>query len=632
MFDSLTGDNNAPTKLGADFTYWQQIYRFTRLIIINKQFLPGLVKEPYAYRPVWEPYLPALAGELHRLAQAMPKAACHLVHYQYRFPSYVRPNKRDLLLSFINAILNALIAQALSDYQGLPLPGDSPAEIWLNRLIYSPDTGLPLPATQANTLYLGFTHWQTSITAGPESLQSFRTCFRLEAPPVTDEVWKLSFFIHPTDDPSLMLTPDLIWSTEGDTFAYLDRHLPNLQQKLLRDLDHAARFYPPLLAVLAEPCPTARCLTTEQAHAFLVEAADILKRAGFGVIVPNWWRQDQPGLSVRLEIEDQPAGRSFLGLHSLAAYSMEAAIGDAGISRDELEAIAALKAPLVRIAGHWREISPQQAKELVALFHRHGHTSEISFSSLLKLTATGDLKEFDEQLSTPTPVTTITLPDRLTDLFHRLMTGQTLPEIAVPPGFRGTLRPYQLRGLAWLSFLDSLGLGACLADDMGLGKTIQLIAFLLHKKGQRPRQPPSLIVCPMSVANNWRRELAKFAPELKVLLHHGPDRLSGSRFSESADQQDIVLTTYALVYRDNSTLAAVTWAHVILDEAQNIKNPSAQQTAAIMQLPARCRIALTGTPLENRLTELWSNYPFYKSWLPGQTEAIQTALFHCYRT
>ncbi|HEX4225033.1 MAG TPA: DEAD/DEAH box helicase, partial [Pseudonocardiaceae bacterium] len=175
--------------------------------------------------------------------------------------------------------------------------------------------------------------------------------------------------------------------------------------------------------------------------------------------------------------------------------------------------------------------------------------------------------------------------------------------------FRAELRPYQRRGLAWLAFLDRLGLGGCLADDMGLGKTVQLLALEALRRAEGNR-PPTLLVCPMSLVGNWQRETAKFAPMLSVHVHHGTDRLAGEELTERAADHDLVLTTYAVLARDRADLGAITWDRIVLDEAQNVKNAASRQSKATRGLPARHRIALTGTPVENRLAELWSIMDF----------------------
>jgi SNF2 family DNA or RNA helicase len=172
------------------------------------------------------------------------------------------------------------------------------------------------------------------------------------------------------------------------------------------------------------------------------------------------------------------------------------------------------------------------------------------------------------------------------------------------------LRPYQTKGLSWLAFLKQFGLGACLADDMGLGKTIQFTALLLHAQEKKLLQGPTLLICPMSVVANWQKEVERFAPSLRVMVHHGADRFLGKSFQKEAKRHNLVITTYALAHHDAEFLSEVNWWCVALDEAQNIKNPSAKQTQAIRKLNTSYRVALTGTPVENRLSELWSIMEF----------------------
>jgi SNF2 family DNA or RNA helicase len=188
-----------------------------------------------------------------------------------------------------------------------------------------------------------------------------------------------------------------------------------------------------------------------------------------------------------------------------------------------------------------------------------------------------------------------------------------------PPALQATLRPYQVRGFSWLAGLVRLGLGACLADDMGLGKTIQTIALLLHRRAGAP----ALLVCPTSVVGNWRREIARFAPNLRVLVHQGPQRAAGPAFAAAARAHDLVITSFSLLARDEAGLQAVAWAGLILDEAQNIKNPDAAQTRSARRLRAGYRVALTGTPVENRLQELWSIMDFLNPGFLGDRESFR---------
>src|SRR3984893_11596595 len=195
----------------------------------------------------------------------------------------------------------------------------------------------------------------------------------------------------------------------------------------------------------------------------------------------------------------------------------------------------------------------------------------------------------------------------------------TRTEIAdEPPGFEGTLRPYQKRGVAWLATLQTYGLGALLADDMGLGKTAQLIALLLQQGSG-----PTLVICPTSVVGNWRHERARFAPGLKVLVHHGSARASGDELALAAVEHDVVLSTYSLLHRDEAVLARVGWEGGVLGEAQNVKNASTRAAQAARAIGAQWRVAMTGTPVENRLADLWSIFQVINPGYLGTAEEFR---------
>jgi SNF2 family DNA or RNA helicase len=199
----------------------------------------------------------------------------------------------------------------------------------------------------------------------------------------------------------------------------------------------------------------------------------------------------------------------------------------------------------------------------------------------------------------------------------------TVAPLEPPATFTGRLRPYQQRGLSWLGFLARLGLGACLADDMGLGKTVQLLALeACERDGQAAA--PTLLLCPMSLVGNWQREAARFAPGLRVYAHHGPHRSRGDELHERLSGVDLVVSTYATATRDVDVLAALTWRRLVLDEAQAIKNSLSTTARAVRRLPAQHRVALTGTPVENRLAELWSVMDVLNPGILGTPETFRT--------
>jgi SNF2 family DNA or RNA helicase len=213
------------------------------------------------------------------------------------------------------------------------------------------------------------------------------------------------------------------------------------------------------------------------------------------------------------------------------------------------------------------------------------------------------------------------------ELIRQLQSGSGFAALEPPKGFRGTLRPYQTRGYSWLGFLRQWGLGACLADDMGLGKTVQTLALIEREWKSSKRQRPSLLICPTSVLGNWQKEAARFTPDLPVLVHHGQERTKGPAFKKQAAQKAIVLSSYSLLHRDFERFKSFSWSAVILDEAQNIKNPQTKQAQAARGIPADFRVALTGTPVENHVGDLWSIMEFLNpGWLGTQAEFKRT--FH----
>ncbi len=212
------------------------------------------------------------------------------------------------------------------------------------------------------------------------------------------------------------------------------------------------------------------------------------------------------------------------------------------------------------------------------------------------------------------------------DLLARLHGHAAFAELDPPENFRGTLRPYQLRGFSWLAFLKECGLGACLADDMGLGKTIQTLA-LIQREWEKDVRRPTLLICPTSVVGNWKKEAERFTPELPVLVHHGLARARGGELREETARHALVVSSYALLHRDLEALKDVEWAGVILDEAQNIKNPETKQARAARAIPAGYRIALTGTPVENNVGDLWSLMELLNSGFLGTQAEFKRSFF-----
>jgi SNF2 family DNA or RNA helicase len=480
--------------------------------------------------------------------------------------------------------------------------------------------------------------WRRSGLAAGGTL---RTCFRLTPPGRESSEsedghqggpWRLEFLLQSTSDPSLLIPAGEVWRG-GPILSSIDVGDESPSQRLLGDLGHASRLLPELEDGLQLAHPEVLEFDAEGAYRFLSQGALLLEQAGFGVLLPPWWRTDASRLGLKLRVRT-PSDDDFgdagppglLGVEGLVDYRYQVALGDDVLTAKQLRELARLKAPLVQVKGRWVELRPDDLQAALEVLRR-----QRSDEGPPPLTA-ADVLRVGLGLDPGTvelPVTGIDADGWLGELLSAERDRRLQP-MTTPASFEGALRPYQERGLSWLWFLDRLGLGACLADDMGLGKTPQLLALLLAERAapngapRRRRVKPTMLVCPMSVVGNWQREAERFAPSLTVHVHHGAERESGQAFAKAAKRSDLVITTYALLARDRELLARIEWGRVVLDEAQNVKNPDAKAAKAARSLRAARRVALTGTPVENRLSELWSILEFLNPGLLGSRDTFRT--------
>ena len=436
--------------------------------------------------------------------------------------------------------------------------------------------------------------------------------------------FRLRYFLQAPDDPSLLLPAGEIWNTREESLRHLGRVFEGPQEHLLRSLAVAARVFPPVERSLREVRPAEVALDAGEAWAFLTEAAPALGEAGFGIILPaEFTRSGQRRLRLRMRISGGATAAGVagaargLGLEGLLAFRWEATLGSEALSSADLAALARLKAPLVRWRGQWVAADPAALKEARRFLLQGEGRVPVAEALSAALAGSG------QSTSDAIPVDVVADGD-FAGVLDRLRAGAAATAVPAPRGLHGTLRPYQERGVGWLWSLASLGLGACLADDMGLGKTIQVLAFLLaRRQAALGDTRPSLVVCPTSVVGNWERELARFAPSLPVVRHYGTERARSPEAFADSQAGAVVLTSYGLLRRDAQALSAVDWAVAVLDEAQNIKNAASHSARAARALHASHRFALTGTPVENRLAELWSILEFA---MPGILGPLAT--FH----
>jgi SNF2 family DNA or RNA helicase len=366
-------------------------------------------------------------------------------------------------------------------------------------------------------------------------------------------------------------------------------------------------MYPKLWDGLDNDEPNGVALDRDEALTFLREHAWVLEDSGYRVIVPAWWTpQGRQRALLRLRAgspssQDKDSATGHFSLPSLVQYRYELAVGGETISEQEWRALVEAKSELVHFRGQWMELNRDEMARMLEFWKRQGDTDHtMPLTELLQKAASAEEEGFE-----------ITYDGALETMTERLREASRLTLLETPTNFRGQLRGYQQRGLAWLHYLEQLGMGPCLADDMGLGKTIQVIALLLVERTRQIEIGPTLLIAPTSVLGNWHRELGRFAPSLSTVIHYGPLRPKNpEEFNRAIIEQDVVITSFALIRRDGRLFQHQSWHRVVVDEAQNIKNPRAAQTKAIVKLNTRHRVALTGTPIENRLLDLWSIFHF----------------------
>jgi SNF2 family DNA or RNA helicase len=600
---------------GADLRAWRTAALLASEVLSGQQMLPGLQREGFRLRAAWLPRpTPATAQKLAALSRALPP----LCRATTDDPA-AAPLPRALLDDFLAATVDASIRElAQSDERrktkdegssyGLSSfvlrPSSTPGGKWLAALL-GDDPIVDLRGPEADALYKAWQAWAGQAQAAGDDV--FRITFRLEPPERADDPWALAFLLRAADDPSLLVPASQIWRERGATFKYLDRRFEHPQERLLAGLGYAARLFPPLEVSLHQQTPDRAQLSAQDAFLFLKEAAPLLEGSGFGVMVPGWWQGRSARLQARAHTKGKgpgPNAKSLLNFDALVSFNWELTLGGAQIDRAEFERLAALKQPLVQLRGQWVVLDPDQIGQALKFFERRD--GDLALADALQLGLGADA----QALPAGVEFAGLEVEGWLKDLLEQLSDAQTIEVLPPPKELRGELRPYQARGVSWMAFLRRFGLGACLADDMGLGKTLQTITLLLDQRERMGVKEPALIVCPTSVVGNWQREIARFAPSLRVMIHRGIDRQTGAQFARAARRHDVVLTSFPLLARDRETLSAIEWGTLVLDEAQNIKNPATKQAQAARAITAAGRVALTGTPVENRLTELWSILTF----------------------
>ena len=650
--------------VGADLAFAAEVLRFSGSIVARQQYLPDAedYKEQKRTNAValWRPIITGSdAARFDDLASRMPGAV-------WAFPSQQdgeeipRGKPADILSNMIANFAGSII-HASTGISSSRKEFDSIHDAWLHHLKAADPR--PMTGADAQQLSRQVRDWQKPVTSA--SAMPIRLCFRLEEPDKGSKEWFVRYMLQARDDPSLIVTAGSAWESES---SVLPRGA-DAKEFLLTSLGRATVICDKIGKGLGtvdngsgQTAIQGVILDSTGAYEFLTRDAAALEQAGYGVIFPAWWtgRGTKAKIKAKADVKQDMKAGGMLNLGTIVQFEWEIAIGDKNVTIEELERLAEAKSPLVRMRGAWVEVSPDDIKYAISILKKR--SKKASLFDVIRMRLAGPdsaipgadgqstVRQSGEQIEVE-----ITSSDgQIRGILESLDDKGRLEETEQPDGFCGELRPYQLRGFSWLAFLQKWGLGGCLADDMGLGKTIQILALVQQHamaanmqdndanssdtaKGKNDAIESALhsndtgtffLVCPTSVISNWQREAAKFVPGVSVFIHHGTARTkNASELEKIANNHNIIVTSYGLLHRDIKLFKKIQWAGAVLDEAQNIKNPNTKQARASRQLKTACRFALTGTPVENNVGDLWSIMEFLNPGFLGTQAAFKRNYF-----
>ena len=606
-------------QIGSDLLFWYHYTQAFKQVILKDRYIPAFkywqtvkTKQKSAASeiyPTWSIIDEQYEADIQKYSKYMPAICTAGTNSSSKEIEFF--SSETLLRHFSEYLLNDIVTHTPSTAAFDKKVADSILNYCLNRDLYSPLTGDNHLAE-----YQQWLAWKQKLVH-IQSNYSFHLCFQLHsADPDNVDNWQMQFLVADKQDPSLKLALEDYWRMNAEAKTGVKQQYgKDFETNLLLNLGYAARMYPKLWQGMETAQPDSLRLTLTEAFDFLKETAWILEDAGFKIIVPAW-HTPSGRRRAKIKLKASSSGKSatktkskgYFSLDSLVEYQYQLAIGDRNVSTKEWQELVNAKTPLVHFRGQWMELDRDKMQEFLKFWQTHGEEKpQMTMLEFLQRSAeAGDDWEVEHDES-------------LADMMAKLQNKSQFEPVTDLQQLNGTLREYQKRGVSWLSYLEQLGINGCLADDMGLGKSIQVIARLVQereavskgKKKSKLQVLPTLLIAPTSVVGNWLREIAKFAPQLKARVHHGSDRTKDlEEFKTECLNQDVVITSFTLARKDAKLLGGLEWQRIVLDEAQNIKNPKAAQTKAILKLSAQHKLALTGTPVENRLLDLWSIFNF----------------------
>ena len=602
---------------GPDLAFWHQVTTLMLSMLARHAYIPDFDSNAAHLTARWSPaFWPHDHAALLRLAQLMPAAAGALHNSTQRNATPPRP-PTETLTAYIHEWLDRLIFDTCrNSAANLPkthrneysVPSTA-ADAWFDALTRKTNRRPQSNDQARNKLLENHRSWTAPMRAAQRSRR--RLTVELMAPN-NDTPWQLVFHLQDKTDQNDLVTAEQTWQQATDT-----KEGRSPTRELITALVADAGVFSPTIAhALTQGKVLRAAISTQNAHDFIINEAPLLPQAGIPVHLPPLWTEENGRHPLSFLARIQQADGT-INFSTIFNYDWRVSLGDDPITEEELTLLARAAQPLIQIRDRWLAITNRHLQETLRsiLGRPRRYATTIQLMQMNSGQPLGLPDNFQQQ---------ITAHGQLGQMLHATG-GQAINDRIPPPELlEGHLWSFQELGYAWLYRMTAAGLGACLADDMGLGKTIQVLATILrHKEDGHPE--PCLIVCPTSVIRTWLTEADKFTPAMRLLAHHGPDRpRNPEEFVRKAQNTDAIVTSYDTAHRDRALLAQVQWLGVYLDEAQNIKNHSSRRAQTCRMMPARHRVAITGTPVENHLGDLWSIIEFTNPNLLGDQKTFQT--------
>lgn len=567
------------------FIYLNKLTQFVLKLIEKLYFIPTVKRRGQMFRIVYEPIIAnkQLARIINQFEENIPKDLFIQGEMSKNFVS-------DFIYDYLNYVIYKFLSIKAYKFKDIKSGTYLIKDLEQKSLM------------KGNDYAENFAQWFDELYLGKYDVIPF---FKVNK--ISDELFQLKVHIKNRKTGEEALIDDLY--TKDEVFGVNSSDIAKIVEK---QLNYANRYMPELETLFEDEDKLALDLNLGEVYKIITQTAYYLQKAQIEVILPDELvNVIVPRASINARVKASRSGdlldifnttsSSAISLDDILDFSYEIALGNDKLSLEEFQELVKGSQGLVKYKDKYILIDQDESKKIFEKIAKADH-SKMTRMKLIHASMSGQLEDFDFDYD---------------EAFANILKDFTKPvEVDPPKGLKGELRPYQQTGLKWLWTNVSKGFGCCMADDMGLGKTIQVISLILKLKEEEKLKKPVLVVCPTTLMGNWMKELQLFAPDLKATTYHGLDRQLNTNV-------DIILTTYAIMRIDIEELKKQQWGMIIVDEAQNIKNPDTAQTLAVKILKSDIKIAMTGTPVENRLTELWSIFDFINAGYLGSLKEFQ---------